>query len=49
MPKSVLGATASMSPPNAKMLLEHTRIEHLPQLINVLRGEMQLADTYLFD
>jgi lipopolysaccharide/colanic/teichoic acid biosynthesis glycosyltransferase len=29
--------------------LHHTRIEALPQLINVLRGEMFFADMTLFD
>ena len=29
--------------------VRHTRIDCLPQLINVLRGEMSLADFFLFD
>ena len=29
--------------------LRYTRIEALPQLINVLRGDMPLTDTSLFD
>jgi lipopolysaccharide/colanic/teichoic acid biosynthesis glycosyltransferase len=29
--------------------LENTRIDALPQLINVLRGDMSMADTSLFD
>jgi lipopolysaccharide/colanic/teichoic acid biosynthesis glycosyltransferase len=29
--------------------LRSTRIDALPQLINVLRGEMRMADTSLFD
>jgi len=29
--------------------LQQTRIDALPQLINVLRGEMSIADTFLLD
>jgi lipopolysaccharide/colanic/teichoic acid biosynthesis glycosyltransferase len=36
-------------PTRVGLFLEQTRIEHLPQLINVLRAEMRLADSYLFD
>jgi len=36
-------------PTRVGQFLEQTRIEHLPQLINVLRGEMRLTDSYLFD
>jgi lipopolysaccharide/colanic/teichoic acid biosynthesis glycosyltransferase len=36
-------------PTRVGLFLEQTRIEHLPQLINVLRGEMRLTDSYLFD
>jgi lipopolysaccharide/colanic/teichoic acid biosynthesis glycosyltransferase len=36
-------------PTRVGQFLEQTRIEHLPQLVNVLRGEMRLADSYLFD
>jgi len=31
------------------LFLRHTRIDCLPQLINVLRGELRLADFFLFD
>ena len=31
------------------LFLRYTRIDCLPQLINVLRGEMSLADFFLFD
>lgn len=39
----------AQTPTRVGIFLQQTRIEHLPQLINVLRGEMRLADSFLFD
>lgn len=36
-------------PTRVGQFLEQTRIEHLPQVINILRGEMRLSDSDLFD
>jgi lipopolysaccharide/colanic/teichoic acid biosynthesis glycosyltransferase len=38
----------AQTPTRVGLFLQQTRIEHLPQLINILRGEMRLTDS-LFD
>ena len=39
----------TQTPTRVGLFLQQTRIEQLPQLINVLRGEMRLTDSDLFD
>jgi len=46
---SALGLRSSWQTTQIGQLLRYTRINALPQLFNVLRGEIRIIDTTLFD